>query len=132
MSPTRTLLVVASTVGTVLLALVAVVDGLAVAAHERRYEGGWMTGWDTLTGVVVTLLLATPAVVGGLGVLLVRRRPRGAGVCLLLAGLGGLVVGVLSLLGSVGWGLVTLPVAVLCTLAFVELTRSPRPTSHGR
>jgi hypothetical protein len=123
----RRALVALAVLGLVAVAAVAVLDGIRVASEQSRNEGGWLTGWGPLIGTTVALLLAMPALLGLLGAALVARTPRVAGVLLLVGGIGGLVVGVLSLLGSVGWGLVTLPVAVVCTFAFAELSRAPRP-----
>lgn len=112
--------------GLLAVAGVAVTDGLRVAADASRNEGGWLTGWGPLLGTATTAVLAVPSLVGLLGAVLATRARRAAGTLLLVGGLGGLAVGVLSLLGSVGWGLVALPTAVVCTLAFADLTRTPR------
>jgi hypothetical protein len=135
MTAKRSLLVAASVLALMLVAAVGILDGFLVAAHERRNEGGWTTGWSTLEGLVVAAVLAIPLLLGGMGALLSARHPRGAGACLLLAGLGALLVGVLSVLGSVGWGMVALPAAVICTLAYADLTSSrasmPLPLRPG-
>jgi hypothetical protein len=125
----RTSLVAASVLGLLTVAGVGVLVAVGVAAEVTRNEGGWMTGWGPLVGVATAAVLAGPTLLGLLGAGVSGRSPRTGGALLLVAGLGALVVGVLALLASVGWGLVTLPVAVLCTLAFADLSRTPRPVA---
>ena len=133
MTARRTSLVTMSVLGLLAVAGVAVLVGAQVAAEETRNEGGWLTGWGPLVGVVTAGVLALPTLLGLLGAALSGRSPTTAGALLLVGGLGGLVVGMVGLLASVGWGLVTVPVAVVCTLAFADLSRTrPAHTSTSR
>jgi hypothetical protein len=130
----RRALVTISVLGLLAVAGVGISVGASVAAEQTRNEGGWLTGWGPLVGVATAAVLALPTMLGLLGAALTGRSPRTAGTLLLFGGLGALVVGMVCLLASVSWGLVSVPVAVVCTLAFGDLSRTePRssvaPTS---